>query len=169
MDSGQSPKLYQACPIQWSKQHKLTYLVGPWENWVKFCICNWQVNLSSWKPACLIDAKWCYIRQSTRPPSKPILGYCQLEPLEETSMKICVLTKCHWRKYIWKWLQNGNHFSSMCEAQWRNGILERWTVGEAFLLWSVAYSGHQHLMGHWNMKNAACPRRSMLLAIIRSL
>ena len=47
-----------------------------------------------------------------KPLSKPMLGYCQLDPQEQTSMKFSSKYKFfHSRKIIWKYrLRNGGHF-----------------------------------------------------------
>ena len=63
--------------------------------------------------SCLFDAKPLY---------EPILGYCQLNPKEQTSVKLWSNYKhFHSRKWIWKYcLRNGGHFvlgemSKMCD------------------------------------------------------
>ena len=57
-----------------------------------------------------------------KPLSKPELGYCQLDPEEQTSVKLWSKYKTfHSRKCIWKYrLRNGVHFS---RERWVNAML----------------------------------------------
>ena len=61
-----------------------------------------------WTRLALVQIMACRL-SGAKPSSKPVLGYCQLEPWEQTPVKC--LSKCktfHSRKCIWKYrLRNG--------------------------------------------------------------
>ena len=70
------------------------------------------VYMHWWNGSALVQIMACRL-DSTKPLSKPVLTYCQLEPKEHISMKFYLKFKYfHSIKYVWTYrLRNGSHFS----------------------------------------------------------
>ena len=67
--------------------------------------------MRQWIGSALVQIMACHLF-GAKPLSKPFLGYCQLYPKEQTSVKFLLKYETfHSRKYIWKYrLRNGGHF-----------------------------------------------------------
>ena len=67
--------------------------------------------MCQWIGSALVQIMACHLF-GAKPLSKPMLGYCQLNPKQQTSVKFQSKYKTfHSRKYIWKYcLRNGGHF-----------------------------------------------------------
>ena len=75
-----------------------------------------------------------------KPLSEPVLGHCQLDPQEQTSLKFwSKVTTCHPGKCVWKYrLRTGGHFLQVCVCVWVGG----WSGGDelTYLFSSFALS-----------------------------
>ena len=66
--------------------------------------------MSKWIESALTQKMACRLF-GAKPLSKPMLGYCQLDPWEQTSVKLLLHKTFNSRKFIWKCcLWNGGHF-----------------------------------------------------------
>ena len=67
--------------------------------------------MHQWIGSVLVQIMACHIF-GTKPLSEPMLGYCQLNPKEQTSVKFQSKSRTfHSQKCIWKYrMQNGGHF-----------------------------------------------------------
>ena len=67
-------------------------------------VCISSSYMCQWVCSTLVQIMACCLF-GTKPLSKPMLGYCQLDHLEQNSVKFYSKYKTfHSRKYIWKWL-----------------------------------------------------------------
>ena len=93
---------------------------GPVENTLNSSLPS-AAYMRQWIRSALVQIMACHLFDA-KPLSKPILGYCQLAPQEETSVKFSSKYKAfHSQKCIGKYrLRNGGHFvqeeMSLCQA-----------------------------------------------------